>query len=252
MKRRDILIAGSVALAAPLSGCFTFAESSSLTSQALDFHASSWNQYPFTPPRLPYAQSALEPSIGREIMKLHYERHHAGYARKLRKTVADIPELRTVSCSEMLTRLESLPERIRETVRNYGGGHLNHSLFWESMTPVSTRKPGIYTLPSLLRTFGTFSEFRTAFEEAGKRVFGSGWVWLVSDPQGVLSVMTTPNQDTPLAQGYIPLLGNDVWEHAYYLTYRTDRAAYLSQWWNIVDWDVVEKRYQAVRSHRIV
>jgi superoxide dismutase, Fe-Mn family len=243
-----MIIAGGVALTGSLSGCFSIGSSANLPPKALQFHSAVWNRYPFKVSPLAYSNEALEPFINSETMQLHHDKHHVGYAKKLNETLSSYPELQNLSCAELLCRLEMVPEAVRTSLRNFGGGHINHSLFWESMTPNSSRKPGKYTLPSLLRSFGTVSEFRTAFENAGSKVFGSGWVWLVSDKEGNLSIINTPNQDSPLSQGYVPLLGNDIWEHAYYLTYRTDRAKYLSEWWNIVDWNVVEQRYEAVRS----
>lgn len=251
MKRREILQSASGLMAAGfVSGCFMNQRSLVQDRFLSLYQSSSWDKYPFTVPELSYPYQSLEPVIGAETMQLHHDVHHGGYAKKANEALVQFPELHKKGVSALLADLASLPEEIRDPIRNFGGGHFNHSLFWESLQPVETGggKPGVYTLPALLRSYGTVSEFQNAFEKAGTGLFGSGWVWLVSDNEGVLSIHTTTNQDTPLADGYIPLLGNDVWEHAYYLTYKSKRADYLSAWWRVVNWNVVEQRYTQIRN----
>lgn len=199
---------------------------------------------PFQVPPLPYAYEALEPVIDRETMHFHHDKHHAAYVNTLNKAIAQSPELQRLSIEEILKSLNSLPAAIRTTVRNHGGGHHNHSLFWESMSPQGGGEPGGELAAAIARQFGSFAQFQTEFEQAGLGQFGSGWVWLVAK-KGKLAITQTANQDSPLLTGQIPLLGNDVWEHAYYLTYRNRRNEYLKQWWRVVNWPVVEARYAA-------
>jgi superoxide dismutase, Fe-Mn family len=251
MKRREMLqSARGLMVAGFVGGCF-MNQASPVQDRFLSlYQSSSWDRYPFIIPDLSYSYNSLEPVVSSETMQLHHDVHHGGYAKKATEALTQFPELQKRGISALLADLSSLPEEICDSVRNFGGGHFNHSLFWESLQPSNAGggKPGVYTLPALLRSFGTISEFRNAFEMAGVGLFGSGWVWLVSTDEGVLSIRTTANQDTPLADGYIPLLGNDVWEHAYYLTYRSKRADYLSAWWSVVNWSIVERRYVQIRN----
>jgi Fe-Mn family superoxide dismutase len=176
-------------------------------------------------------------------MKLHHDVHHTAYVKNLNAAVAQFPDLTNKPLEALLSDLSMAPEIIRETVRNHGGGHYNHSLFWESMNIEGKRSPEGALEIALKNTFGDLKNFKAKFQDAGMKRFGSGWVWLVKSRDGSLEIMTTPNQDTPLAEGLVPLLGNDLWEHAYYLKYQSKRADYLTAWWNVVDWAVVEKRF---------
>jgi superoxide dismutase, Fe-Mn family len=198
---------------------------------------------PYTLPPLPYAYDALEPYIDRETMQFHHDKHHAAYVGNLNTAIAKYPELASKSVRELILQLDRLPEDIRTTVRNNGGGDLNHTLFWNSMSPNGGGKAIGELGAAIERKFGSFAEFQAAFNQAGTRVFGSGWAWLVWDRSGELQVIATSNQDSPLSKGLQPILGNDVWEHAYYLKYHNQRGEYLKQWWNVVNWEEVNRRY---------
>lgn len=194
-------------------------------------------------PPLPYAFNALEPYIDAETMQLHHDAHHATYVTKLNEAVQKHPELQSLSVEAMLSNLEALPDDVREAIRNNGGGHVNHSMFWEIMAPNAGGEPTGAIATAIDEAFGDFETFKQQFNQAGASRFGSGWVWLVDNPNGGLEIVTTANQDTPLMTGSYPILGNDVWEHAYYLTYRNRRPEYLSNWWNVVNWDEVNRRF---------
>lgn len=199
---------------------------------------------PFTLPPLPYDYDALAPTIDAETMQLHHDLHHAGYVRKLNAAVSDYPDLQTLSPEDLIEQLDSLPEEVQTAVRNNGGGHLNHSMFWEIMSPAGGGAPTGAIAAALETTFGSFDEFKSAFNGEGKKRFGSGWAWLVLDSDKTLQVTNTGNQDSPLMNGLTPIMGNDVWEHAYYLNYRNRRAEYLEAWWNVVNWLEVNRRYE--------
>jgi len=197
----------------------------------------------FEVPSLPYAAEALEPHIDAQTMTIHHDKHHQAYVDKLNAALegtehADRP------IDEIIANLDSIPEDKRTAVRNHGGGHLNHSLFWPSMGPDCGGAPDGDLGAAIDEAFGSFDDFKSKFEAAGAGQFGSGWAWLVLDG-GALAVTSTPNQDNPISEGKIPLLGNDVWEHAYYLKYQNKRPDYLKAWWNTVDWTEVAKRYSA-------
>lgn len=193
-------------------------------------------------PPLPYAYDALEPYIDADTMRFHHDRHHAAYVNNLNRALTPYPELHNKCLTELIQNLDQLPSPIRTTVRNNGGGHLNHTLFWAIMSPAGGGKPTGNIAQAIDTTFGSFTEFQQSFEQAGLSVFGSGWVWLVGSGDR-LEIITTPNQDSPLLQGKYPLLGNDVWEHAYYLKYQNRRGDYLKAWWNVVNWEVVNLRF---------
>ena len=196
---------------------------------------------------LPYPYEALEPVIDSETMRLHHGKHHAAYVENLNKAMAKYPSLAQKGLETLLRDLSGVPEDIRSVVRNHGGGHWNHSFFWELMTPGGLSAPTGKLLEALQSTFSSVDAMKEQFQQAGSKVFGSGWVWLVVTRDKKLAVMTTPNQDTPLAEGALPVLGNDVWEHAYYLKYQNRRAEYLKAWWNVVNWEVAERNYR--RAH---
>jgi superoxide dismutase, Fe-Mn family len=195
-------------------------------------------------PPLPYAYDALEPYIDAETMELHHDRHHAAYVNNYNDAIADYPDLQEQGVENLLRNLETIPEDVRITIRNNGGGHVNHSLFWQIMGPDGGGEPQGELAEQINQTFGSFAEFQAAFEEAGTRQFGSGWVWLVANNEGNLQITTTLNQDNPIMTNSFPIMGNDVWEHAYYLNYRNRRAEYLNAWWNVVNWDAAAQRYE--------
>jgi Fe-Mn family superoxide dismutase len=199
-------------------------------------------------PNLPYAFDALEPHIDALTMEVHYTRHHQAYVNNLNAALDKHPEWKEVELEDLIRRLPEVPEDIRTAVRNNGGGHLNHSLFWEWMRPGGATEPVGESGRAIVTTFGSVGAFREAFSQAAATRFGSGWAWLVQNPDGTLTVLSTPNQDNPVSDGKVPLLGVDVWEHAYYLKYMNKRPDYLAAWWHVVNWDAVEAAYQAAKA----
>jgi Fe-Mn family superoxide dismutase len=197
-------------------------------------------------PALPYPYDALEPHIDEQTMHLHHDKHHQTYVDKVNAALEGT-EWADKPIEEVVSNLDAIPEDKRGPVRNNGGGHYNHSLFWESMSPDGGGAPDGDLGAAIDGAFGSFDDFKSKFEAAGAGQFGSGWAWLVVDG-GSLAVTSTPNQDTPLAAGQTPLLGNDVWEHAYYLTYKNARPAYLKAWWNTVNWAKVAERYSSATA----
>jgi Fe-Mn family superoxide dismutase len=198
----------------------------------------------FKLPPLPYAYNALEPHIDEATMRFHHDKHHAAYVKNLNDAVNKYPQLKGKSAEDLLRNLNSVPEDIRTTVRNNGGGHVNHTMFWEIMSPNSGGEPKGAIAKAISDTFGSFNAFKQQFNDAGSKRFGSGWAWLVRTKDGKLQVISTANQDSPLSEGSFPIMGNDVWEHAYYLKYQNKRADYLNAWWNVVNWNEVNKRYE--------
>lgn len=196
----------------------------------------------FTVPALPYEYDALEPDIDQKTMQLHHDKHHQTYVDKLNKALEGHPELADYSLTELLQTLEKLPADIKTAVRNNGGGHANHTLFWESLTPSFDTAPTGALLAKLETAFGSVAEFKKEFTAAAIGVFGSGWAWLVADAEGNLSILGLPNQDSPITSGKKPLLGLDVWEHAYYLKYQNRRPEYIAAFWHIVNWEKVAQR----------
>ncbi len=196
-------------------------------------------------PPLPYAYNALEPHIDTQTMQLHHDKHHAAYVKNLNEAFKKHPEIQDKKLEYLVLHLETVPKDIRTTIRNNGGGHLNHSMFWQIMKPNGGGEPTGAIASAIQERFGSFAAFKQQFNEAGAGRFGSGWVWLVRDPSRKLQITTTPNQDSPIADGNYPILGNDVWEHAYYLKYQNRRAEYLNAWWNVVNWDEVNRRLAA-------
>jgi Fe-Mn family superoxide dismutase len=202
---------------------------------------------PFALPELPYDYAALEPTIGKETMTIHHDKHHAAYVNNLNAAIAKHPELEGTSAEDLIKDLNAIPEDIRGAVRNNGGGHVNHTLFWELMTPGGSATPTGALAAAIDEAFGSFEEFKTKFNAAGVGRFGSGWAWLVIDGAGKLQITSTANQDNPVSEGLKPVLGNDVWEHAYYLNYQNRRPDYLAAWWAVVNWDLVGARYEGLK-----
>jgi len=197
---------------------------------------------------LPYAVDALEPVIGKRIMELHHGKHHAAYVKGLNTALEKYPMLAAQDVETVLRNLERVPEDVRTAVRNHGGGHANHTMFWQIMAPKAGGAPTGELADALTSTFGDFARFQEAFNKAGAGQFGSGWVWLTLAQGGKLAVESTANQDTPLSLGREVIMGNDVWEHAYYLTYENRRADYLTAWWKVVNWPAVTARYAAAKA----
>ena len=195
-------------------------------------------------PPLPYDYAALEPVIDTQTMKLHHDMHHAAYVKNLNAALEKHPELAGKSAEDLVRDLSAVPEDIRGAVRNNGGGHVNHTMFWQIMKPQGGGMPGGKLAEAIRGTFGDLKALQDKFNDAGLKQFGSGWAWLTSK-KGELAISSTPNQDSPLSQGLHPVMGNDVWEHAYYLKYQNRRAEYLQAWWNVVNWEEVAKRYEA-------
>ena len=197
----------------------------------------------FELPALPYPHEALEPHIDTQTMQIHHGKHHQAYVTNLNKALESAPEWAGKSIEEIVTNLDKLPEAIRMAVRNNGGGHLNHSFFWQIMGPGKGGAPSGALADAINATFGSFDAFKEKFAAAGATRFGSGWAWLTKDAKGSLEVSSTPNQDSPLTEGKTPLLGCDVWEHAYYLRYQNRRPDYMAAFWNVVNWDEVSRRF---------
>jgi superoxide dismutase, Fe-Mn family len=202
--------------------------------------------YPFKLPDLPYAFDALEPHIDAKTMEIHHDKHHAAYTTKLNEALEKHPDLQGKTIEELLRGLDSLPEAIRGAVRNNGGGFANHAMFWEIMGPNGGGEPSGALADAIKSSFGSFDDFKAKINATGVGQFGSGWSWLAVSDKG-LEIYGTPNQDTPLMKGHRPVLGVDVWEHAYYLKYQNRRPDYLAAWWNTVNWDEVSRRYTAAR-----
>jgi Fe-Mn family superoxide dismutase len=198
----------------------------------------------FTLPALPYDFAALEPSIDARTMEIHHDKHHAAYVNNLNGALEKAPDLKFKSLDDLLQNLDSVPEAIRTTVRNNGGGHWNHSMFWEIMAPNAGGEPTGKLADAIKKSFGDFATFKTQFADAAAKRFGSGWAWLVKDGSN-LSITSTPNQDTPVMEHKHPILGVDVWEHAYYLKYQNRRPDYVAAWWNVVNWPEVGRRFEA-------
>lgn len=201
----------------------------------------------FELPPLPYAEDALEPYIDSRTMGIHHDKHHAAYTNNLNAALEGHADLANLSIEELLASLDSVPEGIRTAVRNNGGGFANHVLFWNVMGPDSGGEPDGELGEAIAAEFGSFANFKEAFAKAAATRFGSGWAWLYVDQSGKLVVGSTPNQDTPLMDGNTPILGLDVWEHAYYLHYQNRRPDYIAAWWNVVNWDAVAANYAAAK-----
>jgi superoxide dismutase, Fe-Mn family len=201
---------------------------------------------PFQLPALPYAFDALEPHIDAKTMEIHHDKHHATYVNKLNEALANHPDLQNKSVEDLLRGIDQVPEQIRGPVKNHGGGHANHSLFWQIMGPGGGGTPSGELAEAIQQAFGSFDSCKEKLTNAAANQFGSGWGWLVVSG-GKLDVIARPNQDSPLMEGKTPILGVDVWEHAYYLKYQNRRPDYLAAWWNTINWPEVAKRYSAAR-----
>lgn len=198
---------------------------------------------PFELPKLAYAYDALEPHIDARTMEIHYSKHHQAYTNNLNAALEKYPELADKMVGDLLKDLESVPEDIRAAVRNNGGGYKNHKIFWAIMSPDGGGEPTGALAEAINEAFGDFASFQEAFAKAAATQFGSGWAWLCKDDSGKLSVVGMPNQDNPMSIGLTPLMGIDVWEHAYYLNYQNRRPDYIAAWWNVVNWDEVSRRF---------
>ena len=201
----------------------------------------------FELPALPYAFDALEPHIDARTMEIHHDKHHAAYTNNLNAALEGHSDLQGKSIEELLANLDSLPESIRTAVRNNGGGYANHNLFWEVLA-ANGGQPSAELSAAINSAFGSMDDFKAKFADAAAKRFGSGWAWLVANTDGSVEVTSTPNQDTPLMEGKTPILGLDVWEHAYYLNYQNRRPDYIKAFWNVVNWAEVSKRYAAVQG----
>jgi Fe-Mn family superoxide dismutase len=201
-------------------------------------------------PPLPYDYNALEPYIDEETMHLHHDKHHQAYVNNLNAALQGQSQFDNMGIDELIRSLSSVPDNIRTTVRNNGGGHINHSMFWQIMKPNGGGEPTGDIASAISSAFGSFDQFKAAFNDAGAKRFGSGWAWLVIGTDGKLAVTSTANQDSPLIDGLYPVMGNDVWEHAYYLKYQNRRPEYLAAWWNVVNWDEIGKRFAQGMSGR--
>ena len=195
-------------------------------------------------PPLPYDFGALEPHIDAQTMQIHHDKHHGTYVTNLNAAVEKHAELGSKSAEDLIKNLNAVPEDVRAAVRNNGGGHVNHSMFWQIMAAKAGGEPSGKVGDAIKQAFGSFADFQTKFNDAGTKRFGSGWVWLVRTKDGKLDIISTANQDNPMMEGHWPIMGNDVWEHAYYLKYKNVRADYLKAWWNVVNWKEVEKRFK--------
>ncbi len=198
-------------------------------------------------PDLPYAFDALEPVIDERTMRIHHGKHHQGYVNKLNAALDGQEALQNLSVEDLLRNINEVPESIRGAVRNNGGGHANHTLFWSVMSGSGGGAPGGDLAAAINAAFGSLDAFQTTFATNAAGRFGSGWSWLVVNGDGALEAFSTANQDSPLMQGHTPILGLDVWEHAYYLNYQNDRGAYANAWWKVVNWDEVARRFDAAR-----
>ena len=201
-------------------------------------------------PPLPYDYNALEPYIDEETTHLHHDKHHQAYVNNLNTALQGQSQFENMSVDDLMRNINSVPESIRTAVRNNGGGHANHSMYWQIMKPNGGGEPTGDLANAINSAFGSFDQFKAAFNDAGAKRFGSGWAWLVIGADGKLAVTSSANQDSPLMEGQYPVMGNDVWEHAYYLKYQNRRPDYLAAWWNVVNWDEIAKRYAQGMSGR--
>ncbi|NEO97597.1 MAG: superoxide dismutase [Symploca sp. SIO2E9] len=244
-RRKFLVVLGAITGAAALG---TLPAACQPISQTPPEDQSSESGDTFQLPPLPYAYDALEPYIDAETMRFHHDKHHAGYTKNLNAALNKHPQFKKLSDEDLLRQISTVPEDILITVRNNGGGYVNHKMFWEIMSPDGGGEPTGAIATAIKETFGSFEEFKQQFNNAGSKRFGSGWAWLVLDGEGKLKVTSTSNQDSPLMEGMYPIMGNDVWEHAYYLKYRNNRGEYLTQWWNVVNWQEVNNRFEKAKA----
>lgn len=244
LNRRNFLFLLGGATGTVAVGTFATACAAATTNTKESSNKQAEAKDAFTLPPLPYDYNALEPHIDAATMRFHHDKHHAAYVKNLNEAINKYPQLKGKSAEELITNLNNVPEDIRTTVRNNGGGHVNHTMFWQIMAPNAGGAPTGKIAEAINKTFGSFDAFKQQFNEAGNKRFGSGWAWLVRGKDGKLQVMSTANQDSPLMEGIYPIMGNDVWEHAYYLKYQNKRADYLTAWWNVVNWNEVNKRFE--------
>lgn len=238
MTRRNFLFHGSLtATAVAFCPSHLFAADSPLATHAIGFL-----------PPLPYAADSLEPFVDAETMTIHHDKHHKSYVNNLMKAIGDDPKLSAMSVEQLVANLDSLPETVRTAVRNQGGGHANHCLFWPSLKKNRGVEPKGELAAGIAKSFGSYDAFEGKFTNAALGIFGSGWAWLVLAKDCSLQVMPTFNQDSPLSQGLMPLFGIDVWEHAYYLKYQNRRPEYVQAFYNVIDWDFVTERYLAFKK----
>ena len=209
----------------------------------LSIYQTAYTKYPYTLPPLEYAYDALEPNIDEQTMHLHHDKHHQAYIDDANKAVGKYPALQKSDLVTLLAELSELPADIRTPLQNSGGGHLNHALFWKYMTPLGAGEPQGKLAQAITKTFGGFAQFKEEFDAAAKNRLGSGWAWLSVTSTGDLEIGSTANQDTPLSNGQFPILGLDVWEHAYYLEYQNKRAEYITRWWQVVNWKKVQEQF---------
>ena len=202
----------------------------------------------YTLPPLPYDYAALEPHVDAKTMEIHYTKHHQTYITNLNNALKDYPQLQGKTIEDLISHLDAVPESIRGAVRNNGGGHANHSLFWQLMKPGGGGEPTGALAQAITAELGGLPAFKESFGKAGLTRFGSGWAWLIAGKDGKLAVTSSPNQDSPIMDGLTPLLGLDVWEHAYYLKYQNRRADYIAAWWNTLNWDEIGRRYSAAKK----
>ena len=254
ISRRDVIRLASLAgagLALSTLGCTTKqieqGEPKMQNQNASTAATSPTNTYPFQLPPLPYAFDALEPVIDAQTMQLHHDKHHQTYVDKLNEALKDHADLQSKTLEQLLQGINEVPEAIRTAVRNHGGGHYNHSMFWNVMKRNEGKAPTGVTLKAIEDSFGSFDDFKTQFNDAGAKLFGSGWVFVVHDG-GKLKIQPSPNQDSPLMNNQHVVFGNDVWEHAYYLKYQNKRPDYLKAWWDVVNWDAVGERINNFQS----
>jgi Fe-Mn family superoxide dismutase len=243
----SLSIGSAAALLAP-AGAPAFARASLPTLRRLDGSFTAQAGTAYTLPPLPYDYAALEPHIDAATMRLHHDRHHATYVTNLNNALANYPEWQGRDIVDLLYHINDVPEAIRTTVRNNGGGHLNHSIFWATMGPAGGGQPVGALAAAINTAFGDFAAFKARLTDAATRQFGSGWGWLVLDGAKQLQVISRPNQDAPVMDGLAALVGVDVWEHAYYLKYQNRRADYLAAWWNTINWESVGKRFDQARG----
>ena len=246
MTRREVLVGTVVAAGAAralLSASSVAAQATTVSKSPVPATAPATSG-PFSLPKLPYAYDALEPHIDAQTMMIHHDKHHAAYVNKLNDAVAGKPELAGKSVEQLVSNLAAVPESVRTAVRNHGGGHANHSLFWQIMAPGAPSKPSADLAKAIDKSFGSYDKFAEKLSTSAAGVFGSGWAWLSVGKDKALDLSTTPNQDNPWMEGKSPLLGIDVWEHAYYLKYQNRRPDYIAAWLKVVNWDFVSTEYK--------